>query len=69
MSAEVGHLTDVKHTDDDLCFICIDNGAVRRVYSPSKPFYKRLGVMLLGAVIGGVIGFIFAVQLILMVWG
>lgn len=68
MSAEVGHLTDVKHTDDDLCFICIDSGAVRRVYSPSKPSTGGLWVKLLLVMFGLAVGAIWGFNVGLMLW-
>ncbi len=68
---QVGHLTEVKHNDDGLCFVCmdIDCDKGRPIVSFSKPVVLSLWQMIGLACLGLSVGFVSAVVVALKYWG
>jgi hypothetical protein len=71
--SSVGHLQDVKHDNDGLCFICMnidcDKPALRATYRLYKPFWGNLWICIALASFGLAVGMFLAVVVSLEIWG
>lgn len=69
--SSVGHLFDVKHDSDGLCFICDIDCSESRAFKPYKPFKRfsgGFGVKLLLVMFGLAAGAVCGFNVALMIW-